>query len=111
MIGIELKVDNSKLRKLMQNLDADVQTALEQTAPHIEAAVKGNAPVRTGKLRDSIEVSVERKAIEVRGARYGTPVNVGRPHPQNRHFVDEAVVDEAEEIGKRLAALWNRHLR
>lgn len=72
--------------KTIQQLEAAMQAGLVDIGKKIEADAKSMAPVRTGKLRDSIHAEVGNNEVTVGSNLVYAPIQEVR-----KHFLEQAI--------------------
>ena len=107
-------VDQESLRKLMAKLgklgpaaEEAMKEALSRGGDTLRDAAKANAPVKTGKLRDSIESAVSdggRSATIGTDVPYGAAVELGTANMDAQPYLFPAFESEKAGILKDMAA-------
>lgn len=106
-MAVTVKLDLGRLQALRGSLPQRTEQAVEAAARRIEGAAKGNAPVDTGTLRNSITVENSGTARRKIGPTvdYGVFVELGtkndRPQPYLKPAFDAVaprLIDELKRI-------------
>ena len=106
IIGIERLT--ARINKAVNSLDEKIVEGLEVVGSNIVADAKSWAPVRTGRLRDSIGMSVLNRQLEVYAeAEYAAYVEYGTSRMAPRPFLAPAF----EANRPDLVAVLNGELR
>lgn len=92
------------LREIGDNLQANIGEALRQAAELIVSEAQANAPVDTGHLRDSIEVTEESddSVTVVAGAEYAAYVEYGTSKMAAQPFFEPAIESVRSEIERMI---------
>lgn len=95
--GIQI-IDNSN--EILSALNNQLESALEEIGQTIEENAKANTPVDTGKLRDSIQhtVDIDNKVVNVgSGVDYAIFVEEGTKKMKGHHMLRDAVMAHNSE--------------
>ncbi len=94
---------------IQEALRAGIPEALKEMAEEVVDAAQGFAPVRTGRLRDSIAVIsvTDTEAIIGAGAPYAAFVEFGTMHMAARPFMRPALAFIEEEYGQKIFEVLN----
>ena len=108
IITVKIRLDTKRLEQIAASLNGNMDDALGMVATDLSDAAKGNAPVDTGALRDSIHVEHpgQNHYIVADGVPYG--VHVEFPGVTRNWAGHPFMLPAALSAGARLnsGALW-----
>lgn len=95
----------------IKNVDSEVQNAISKGAYMIEGSAKRNAPVDTGRLRDSINSSIEEGRAEIgTNVEYAPHVHEGARGRTPRPFLKQAYAENKDKIIQEVQRAAERSL-
>lgn len=96
-----VKKDTAKLGAILRNLGKNKSIATEQIANDVVDIAKGNAPVLSGALRDSIHVESDGDDhVVVVGADYGAFVELGTSKVAAQPYLGPAAAKVRRNLAK-----------
>jgi len=105
MVGISIKLDDSKVRKMLKEMTPAIRKAIERflikAGTVVKASAKANAPVRTGRLRDSISSKVDKvrqEAVIGPNVEYAIYQEFGTKYMKAQPYMRPALEDNIDNI-------------
>lgn len=109
MKGIEKAIQ--VLSKLERQLPGKIEEKLREVALTVEATAKNLAPVRTGRLRDSIQAEVREKKIVLKSdVEYAGFVEYGTRFMAPRSFMRQALQTHLQDVKDALRRAFQEAL-
>jgi len=105
MVNVSIKLDDSKVRKMLKEMTPAIRKAIERflikAGAVIKSSAKANAPVKTGRLRDSISSNVDKVRNEViigPNVEYGVYQEFGTKYMKAQPYMRPALEDNVDNI-------------
>lgn len=104
-MSLTYKLDTTGLNNLIANLDGDADRAINAIAFQVEGRAKSFAPVDTGALKNSIQVSKQGNALYwvTDAVEYGIWQEIGTSRMPARPFMVPAVEATAADVAQIVA--------
>lgn len=99
MAGGSVSLDTSGLDNLIRNLGRDMERAAEESRQQIARSAREKAPVKSGRLRESIAVVGDEVQVQ---APYAEKAEARQP------FLEPAIRDETPAFERALEAVVRR---
>ena len=109
MSDIDVKITDNH-DKIIKVFEQQLQAALNEVGQQVTEHAKSTVPVDTGKLKNSIDYSVNDGKLKVgTDVEYGKYVELGSVHnPAASHFLRDAMQNNAEEYKQTIESNLKR---